>query len=179
MQSAPRLSPLGPGGRPFARWRPVAALLSTGAFLASALVLFSDRAPGLLQRLSDRVDAGSSRAAHLAAQTRPQSDFEIHLFVWVVVTVLVGLAMWSNRSLLVSAVAVLVISILAERAQDLLTQTRDLQISDVVANAIGVSAGLGLVSGLAILLGWKDVAGPSLGDGREGVERRHPSIEEA
>lgn len=151
-----RLSPLGPGGRPFARWRPAAALLAMGAMLASAVLLMSDRAPGLLRRLSARIDTGSSRAAHLARETRPQSDFEIHVLVWAAITVLVGLAMWSNRSLLAAAIVVLAASVLAERAQEVLTQTRELQFGDVVANSIGVLAGLGLVSGLSILFGWKD-----------------------
>lgn len=116
----------------------------------------SDRAPGLLRRLSARIDAGSSGAAQLASQARPQSDFEIHVVLWTIVTVFVGLAMWSSRSLLASAGGVLVLSVAAERAQGILTQTRDLQAADLVANFVGVSAGLGLVSGLAILLGWQD-----------------------
>ena len=31
-----------------------------------------------------------------------------------------------------------------------------MQVPDLVANAVGVLAGLGLVSGVAILMGWKD-----------------------
>ena len=123
----------------------------------------SDRAPGLLRRLSARIDPGSSRAAQLASQARPQSDFEIHVFLWAIVTVFVGLAMWSSRSLLASAVGMLVLSVAAERAQGILTQTRDLQAADLVANLFGVSAGLGLVSGLAILLGWQDEPRPPPG----------------
>ena len=126
------------------------------ALLGSAVVLMSDRAPGLLGRLSARIDTGSSRAARLAARTRPQSDFELHLLVWGSITVLVGLTMWSNRSLLASAFAVLATSVAAERAQEALTQTRELQLGDLVANTIGMLAGLGLVTGLAILMGWRD-----------------------
>ncbi|HVF14205.1 MAG TPA: hypothetical protein VM942_06365 [Acidimicrobiales bacterium] len=154
-----RLTPLGPGGRPFARWRPAAALLGAGATLVAAVLLTSDRAPGLLRRLSSRIDSGSSRAAQLASETRPQSDFEIHILVWAGVTVLVGLAMWSSRSLLVSAMTVLATSVMAERAQLLLTSSREMQLGDVVANTIGVLTGLGLVSGLAILMGWRDPDG--------------------
>ncbi len=154
--AAGRVSPLGPGGRPFARWRPAAALTGVGTALVSGIVLMSDRAPGLLQRLSARIDSGSSRAARLAAETRPQSDFETHILVWGTITLLVGLTMWSNPSLLVSAIAVLTTSVVAERAQEAFTLTRELQLADVVANTIGVLAGLGLVSGLAILMGWKD-----------------------
>jgi VanZ family protein len=161
--AARRMSPLGPGGRPFAGWRPAVALLGVGAMLATAVLLMSDRAPGLLRRLSSRIDSGSSRAARLAAETRPQSDFEIHILVWAGITVLVGLAMWSSRSLLVSAVAVLALSVGAERAQLLVTSTREMQLGDLVANTIGVLTGLGVVSGLSILMGWKDPDGQLVG----------------
>ena len=150
------VSPLGPGGRPFARWRPAAALLSLGALLISAVLLMSDRAPGLLSRVSARIDAGSSRAARLAAGTRPQSDFEIHIIVWAVIALLVGLTMWSNRSLVASAIVVLLASVIAERAQAALTTTRELQLSDLVGNTLGVLAGVGLVTCLAALMDWKD-----------------------
>ena len=159
VRAAQRPSPLGPGGRPFARWRPLAALFAAVALSGSAALLLSDRAPGLLRRLSARIDTGSSRAAQVAAAARPQSDFEIHVFAWGAVAVFVGLAMWSSRSLLVSAIGVLLLSLAVERAQDVLTQTRALEVADVVANLVGVSAGLGLVSGLAILFHWKDEPG--------------------
>ena len=132
------------------------ALIAAGTALVSALVLMSDRAPGLLERLSSRIDAGSSRAADLASQTRPQSDFEIHIVVWAVITVVVGLTMWSNRSVLASAIVVLMASVVAERAQEALTISREMQLGDVVGNTIGVLAGLGLVTGLAILMDWRD-----------------------
>lgn len=126
------------------------------ALIGSAVLLLSDRAPGLLRRLSTRIDSGSSRAAQVASQARPQSDFEIHVFVWAVVAVLLGLTMWSNRSVLVSAVIVFVGSVLGEAMQQVVTSTRNLQVADVVANGFGALAGLGLVCGLAILMGWHD-----------------------
>ncbi len=132
------------------------ALVALGMALAGALVLMSDRAPGLLERVSRRIDAGSSRAAQLASQTRPQSDFEIHIVLWAVITIVVGLTMWSNRSVLASAIVVLMTSVVVERAQEALTLSREMQISDVVGNTIGVLAGLGVVTGLAILIGWVD-----------------------
>lgn len=153
-------TPLGPGGRPFAGWRPLAALSSVGWMLVAAIVLVSDRAPGLLRRLSDRIDVGSSRTAELAAQARPESDFEIHVYLWAAVALFVGLASWSNRSLLVSAIGVFALSVVAERAQDALSHTRDAQFGDLVANLVGVLAGLGLVCGLAILMGWRDAPPP-------------------
>ena len=134
----------------------MAALLSVGALMISAVLLMSDRAPGLLNRVSARIDAGSSRAARLAAGTRPQSDFEIHIVVWAVITVLVGLTMWSNRSLVAAAIVVLMTSVVAERAQAALTATREMQLSDLVGNTIGVLVAVGLVTCLAALMGWRD-----------------------
>ncbi|MGI9021695.1 MAG: hypothetical protein ACR2HV_00385 [Acidimicrobiales bacterium] len=150
------LSPLGPGGRPLARWRPATAALSAIALAGAAALLLSDRAPGFLRRISVRIDGGASPASKAASRARPQSDFEIHVVVWAAVAVLIGLTMWSNRSVLVSVVAVFVASLVTEVAQDLVTSTRNLQVPDVVANGFGSMAGLGLVCGLAILMGWSD-----------------------
>src|SRR5205085_176541 len=111
--------------------RPAMALASVGTAMVGAMVLMSDRAPGLLERISRRIDAGSSRAAQVASQTRPQSDFEIHIVLWAVITVVVGLTMWSNRSVLASAIVVLMASVVAERAQEALTISREMQLGDV------------------------------------------------
>lgn len=160
-RSSPSLSPLGPGGRPFARWRPVAALAAAAALLVAALVLLSDRAPGLLAWLSDRIDAGSSRAAQVASQVQPRTAFQIHLVLWTVVTALVGLAMWSSASVVGAAAVLLVLSLASEWAQDALTQARSMQASDAVANVFGVLAGLGVVTAVATLFGWRDKPGQS------------------
>ena len=132
------------------------ALVAVGNALVVGVVLMSDRAPGLLDRISRRIDTGSSRAAQLASQARPQSDFEIHIVLWAVVTVLVGLTMWSNGSVLASAILVLTASVVIERAQEAFTLYREMQVGDLVANTIGVLTGLGLVTGLAIVMGWQD-----------------------
>jgi hypothetical protein len=136
------------------------ALAAAGTAMVAALVLMSDRAPGLLERISRRIDAGSSRAAQVASQTRPQSDFEIHIVLWAVITVVVGLTMWSNRSVLASAIVVLLASVVAERAQEALTISREMQLGDVAGNTIGVLAGLGLVTALAIVMDWRDQDAP-------------------
>jgi hypothetical protein len=147
---------LGPGGRPFARWRPLVALLAVGTLLAGAAVLLSDTAPGMLAWFSERIDAGSSRAAEVASQVQPRTAFQIHLLLWAVVTALVGLAMWSNPSVLGAAVFLFLLSVASERAQDVITQTRHMQVSDAVANLFGVLAGLGIVSAISTLFGWRD-----------------------
>ncbi len=126
--------------------------------LVSAVVLLSNRAPGLLAWFSDRIDGGSSRVAQVASQVQPRTAFQIHLLLWAVTTSVVGLAMWSSRSVLGAAIAVLILSLVSERAQEVLTQTRSLQMSDAVANVFGVLAGSGCDARVA-LLGWKDEPG--------------------
>ncbi len=43
-------------------------------------------------------------------------------------------------------------------SQGVLTQTRDVQLAEVMATVVGVFAGLGVASGLCNLFGWDDSA---------------------
>jgi hypothetical protein len=153
-----RPPPLGPGGRPFRGWRIVPLLLSLVAFAANAVVLLSDRAPGLLSRLSSRIDAGVQRAAGAAgvdvpgASVRvPQSDFDVHVAIWAVAALLVGLAMWSWASLVAGSAAVLVASAGLELSQQLFSQARTLQFQDLVGNVLGVVTGTSAVAAFALV----------------------------
>ncbi|HET7718400.1 MAG TPA: hypothetical protein VFK43_00445, partial [Acidimicrobiales bacterium] len=126
-----RPPPLGPGGRPFRGWRVVPLLLSLGVFAVNAVILLSDRAPGLFRRLSSRIDAGVNRAAGAAgvdvpagSVRVPQSDFDVHVVIWAVAALLVGLAMWSWASLVVGSAAVLVASVALELAQQAYSRSR-------------------------------------------------------
>lgn len=117
---------------------------------AATLIMLSDRAPGLLRRLSARVDAGGSRAARAASEAPlPESDFEIHVLVWLAAAVLVGLAAWSWPSLGLGGLSLFAFAVAVEGAQHLLTATRSAQLGDVAANAVGVAAGTGLAGALA------------------------------
>ena len=154
-------SPLvGPGGRPFRGWRAVPVLLGLAAFAANAVILLSDRAPGLLRRLSRRIDAGVDRAANATGLDVPgrdvrvpQSDFDIHVAIWAVAALLVGLAMWSWLSLLVGSGLVFGVSVALELAQAGYTRSRSVQFDDVVANAVGVAGGTVAVAAFA--LAWR------------------------
>lgn len=153
-----RAPPLGPGGRPFRGWRTVPLLLSVAAFFGNALILLADRAPGLLSRLSSRIDAGMQRAAGAAgvdipgASVRvPQSDFGVHVALWAVAALLLGLAMWSWASLVMSSTAVLVVSVALELAQQVFTQARTVQFGDLMGNVLGVVIGTGAVAAFAFL----------------------------
>jgi hypothetical protein len=159
-----RAPPLGPGGRPFRGWRIVPVLLALVSFAVNVVLLLSDRAPGLLSRLSARIDAGVSRAAGAAGVDVPgapvgvpRSDFDIHVLIWAAAAVLVGLAMWSWASLVVSGAAVLVASVALELAQERYSRSRTVQFEDLVANTLGVAAGMCAVAAFA--LAWRLVGG--------------------
>lgn len=158
-----RLTPLGPGGRPFRGWRIVPLLLSLGALAANAVILLSDRAPGLFRRLSARIDAGVSRAAGAAGVGLPdssvgvpRSDFDVHVVIWAVAALLIGLASWSWASLLLGSATVFASSVALELAQRSYSRSRTVQSEDVVANAVGVVAGTCVV--VAFTLVWKAVS---------------------
>lgn len=153
-----RPPPLGPGGRPFRGWRVVPFLLSLGALAANAVILLSDRAPGVFRQLSARIDAGVHRAAGAAgvdvpggSVRVPQSDFDVHVAIWAVAALLVGLAMWSWASLVVGSAAVLVASVALELAQEAYSRSRTVQFEDVIANILGVVTGTCAVAAFALL----------------------------
>ena len=153
-----RQSPLGPGGRPFRGWRIVPVLLGVAAFAANAVVLLSDRAPGLLRRVSRRIDAGVDRAADATgidvpgrSVGVPRSDFDVHVAICAIAALLVGLAMWSWLSLLVGNGLVFGVSVALELAQAGYTRSRNVELTDVAANAVGVLTGTLAVAAFAAL----------------------------
>ena len=152
--------PLGPGGRPFRGWRVVPILLSLAAFAGNAVILLSDRAPGLLSRLSSRIDAGVHQAAGAAgvdvpggSVRVPQSDFDVHVVIWTVAALLVGLAMWSWASLVTGSALVLATSVALELAQPVFTRSRTVQLGDLMGNLLGVVTGTCAVAAFA--LAWR------------------------
>ena len=155
-----RRPPLGPGGRPFRGLRVIPLLLSLCAVAANAVILLSDRAPGLFGRISARIDAGVSRAAGATGVDVPgrdlrvpRSDFDMHVLIWMVAALLVGLAAWSWISQFVASATVFASSVALELAQRTYSSSRTVQFQDVVANAVGVAAGTCLVAVFA--LAWK------------------------
>ena len=155
-----REPPLGPGGRPFRRWRFVPLLLSVAALAMNAVILLSDRAPGLFSRLSARIDAGVQRAAGAAgvdvpgtSVRVPQSDFDVHVAIWAVAALLLGLAMWSWPTLAMSSALVLAVSVGLEFAQQAYSRSRTVEIQDLLGNVLGVVTGTCAVAAFA--LGWR------------------------
>ena len=159
-----RPTPLGPGGRPFRGLRVVPLLLSFCAVAANAVILLSDRAPGLFRRISTRIDAGVSRAAGATGVDVPgrdvrvpRSDFDMHVLIWAVAALLVGLAAWSWVSLFVASAVVFGSSVALELAQRSYSSTRSVQFQDVVANGVGVAVGTCLVAVFALC--WMALSG--------------------
>jgi hypothetical protein len=153
-----RPPPLGPGGRPFRGWRIVPLLLSLGALAANAVILLSDRAPGVFRKISSRIDAGVHRAAGAAgvdvpggSVRVPQSDFDVHVVIWAVAALLVGLAMWSWASLVMASAAVLVASAGLELAQGAYSRSRTVQFEDLLGNTLGVAIGTCAVAAFSLL----------------------------
>jgi len=138
-------------------------VLSLGGFAANGLILLSDRAPGLFGRISARIDAGVTRAAGATGVDVPggdvrvpQSDFDVHVAIWAVATLLVGLAAWSWLSLCMAGGSVFLTSVAVELSQQFLTTSRTVQRQDVMANAVGVLTGSCAVAVFALV--WSAVS---------------------
>ena len=153
-----------PRDRPPAVLRAAIGLLGVGAVLAATALLLSDRAPGLLQlafgerahRLWERIDA-AERVGFRPDADVPPTDFLAHVAIWAVVAALFGLAVWSWRGLVGTAVLLAGTSLLVELAQGRYATLRTVQADDAVANVIGVS--FGVLTAAACYAVWSLVAG--------------------
>lgn len=144
-----RPAPVGPGGRPGGGWRPGLALVAAVLAVPTVLLMLADRAPGLLRRLSDRLEVVDPRPGQVVRATGiPDAAFAVHVGVWGAAGLVVVLLSWSWRSLVLGLLAALVASGLVEVAQELLTDQRAAQWRDVLANAVGL--GLGAALGVAV-----------------------------
>ena len=70
----------------------------------------------------------------------------MHIGVWAVAVILVGLTVWSWRGLAVSAIGVFAVSVATEVGQGRFSQTRSVESSDILANATGIAAGLAVTA---------------------------------
>lgn len=148
-----------PRDRPPASGRVFVGLLAFAAMLVTAALLLSDRAPGLLtsmfgdraRRLWERID-GDEQLGSAAGTELTSTDFVAHLAIWAVVTVLVGIALWTWRGLVVGVVALTAASLLLEAAQGKYASTRTVQAIDAVANLVGIA--LGAMAAGACYLAW-------------------------
>lgn len=148
------LTPLGPGGRPFARWRLLVSLLALAGLAAVAFLLLWEDGPRFVGGLSDEARAQLDRAPPgtrrnvrraVARSGVEESDTWAHIGLWASATVLVGLATWSWRSLVVAVVLLVGASTGLELVQDQVAPTRIYERSDLVANGLGIALGLAVV----------------------------------
>jgi hypothetical protein len=143
-----------PAHRPPRPLRAFIGLVAVAALIFNALLMLSDRAPGALRRIGggfmrrlfERIDAGDRAAAVLDDPRLPQSDAIVHVAVWAIAVVLVGLAVWSWIGLLIGAVVVFAGSIVVEAAQRRYTDSRAVEASDIRANLAGVVLGTAFVA---------------------------------
>ena len=153
-----------PRHRPPVGVRVIAALLGGAVLVFNAALMVSDRARGCLRRLfgdwvrrlSERIDAGA-RVALVASDPRlPESDALVHIAVWGLAVGLVGLAVWTWTGLAVGTIVVFACSVSVEFAQGRLSDTREVELSDVVANAFGIAIGVTVVA--ACYVAWSALA---------------------
>ncbi len=148
-----------PYDRPSTSVRTFFGLLGVGVLLFNVALMISDRAPGFTRnlfggfarRLSDRLDA-ENRARELTDANLPEGDAIVHIGVWGCAALLIMLTLWTWRGVIISAIAVFTASVIIEAAQGVYTSSREVEISDVAANATGVF--LGAVSAACCFAAW-------------------------
>ncbi|MFK7917315.1 MAG: hypothetical protein AB8G14_04490 [Ilumatobacter sp.] len=148
-----------PHARPAVAVRVVIGLAAAATALFNVALMLSDRAPGLTKRLfgdfavrlSARLDA-SARFGELTDGRTPGNDAIVHIGVWAVAMTLVGLAVWRWTSLAIASLVLFVGSVFVEIGQGRYSSTRAVEMSDVLANGVGVGAGV-VVCALTYLAG--------------------------
>lgn len=152
-----------PAARPPASLRGFIGLLALGAGLFNVALMLSDRAPALLEgifgdfavRLSDRLNR-SEQIGSLTEGRNPGNDTIVHIGVWAVAMALVGLAIWRWVPLIIAAVTLFTASVVIEAAQGRYSSSRNVEMSDVFANGVGVSLGVAVTA--ACYLTWSGLA---------------------
>lgn len=155
---------MSPCHRPPLGLRVVIALLGVASVAFNAALMLSDRAPrvsrriggDIIARLSERLDTGGRPGRLMNDPRLPSSDAIVHIGVWGVAMVFVGLAIWNWRGLVIGAVTVFAVSAMVEIGQHRLTATRTFEIGDIIANGIGVLLGTVVAAGCYLL--WSGAA---------------------
>jgi len=141
-------------------------LLGFAAMLITAALLLSDRAPSALRtvfgerarRLWARIDAGNrvDVPTGTAATELTQADFLVHVTLWAIIAVLVGVAIWTWRGLAMAAGVLAASSVALELAQGRFATTRSVEATDAAANLVGIA--LGTAAAAACYLAWSAAA---------------------
>lgn len=138
-------------------------VVAVAAALATVALLLSDRAPGLIDatfgdaahRLWERIDA-DQRAAISATGATGEPDLFVHVAIWFVVTLLVACAIWTWRGIALAGATAAVASVVLELGQRRWATTRAFELSDMVANFVGVA--LGVATACGVLWSWDRAA---------------------
>jgi hypothetical protein len=152
-----------PAHRPPLVLRVLIGLFAVGAALFNVALMLSDRAPGVIQRifgdfavrLSNRLNQ-SERIGSLTEGRNPGNDAIVHIGVWAVAMLLLGLAIWRWAPLVIAAILLFLGSVFIEIGQGRYSSTRAVEMSDVVANGVGVT--LGVAAAAACYLAWSGLA---------------------
>jgi ABC-type phosphate/phosphonate transport system permease subunit len=130
-------------------------LLTLLAAVPGVFVMFSDRAPGWLAAVTERIQRLDSRPGDAVRATGiDDPDVVVHLVIWAVAAFLIVLMAWSWRSLVAGLAALFLAGVAVEAAQQHYTTSRAAEWNDVLGNTIGLGAGaaVGLVVWLAVRL---------------------------
>lgn len=118
----------------------------------------SDRAPGAVERLVEKVQRkGAVLEERLGVDVVDLGDAPIglwsagHLLLWCVVGVVAYAAVGDRVRAVLLAVGLVAASFGAEVAQVLVTTHRAMQLSDMIANTVGVVLGVGGAAVVALL----------------------------
>lgn len=156
--------------------RAVATIVVLGFTAVAVVLLFSDRAPGVLNLVRDLV-VGLGRRIERTWQIDlidradiPGTRDEIgHVILWGTGMLVIGLALRKRVPITITAILLAGVSLLSEYGQSVLSTTRTASASDAVANVIGIGLAavlLGAVTGVARLI---------FGDDRHFSRSRNPA----
>ena len=147
------MTPFGPGGAPLSGARPWLAGLGAVGLLVMVPLMFADRAPGALDRISDSIEnTFPDYYWHTLKPHFPEADVAMHLMVFSAAALLVGLLCWSWPSFVAGQIAIFAGGLAIEVLQPMFTSSRDNETHDMAANILGQALGMGLA--LVAIFGW-------------------------
>jgi len=106
-------------------------------------VMFADRAPAVLDRISDRIENTfpdfywDTLKPHF-----PEADVAMHLLVFGGAALAVGLICWSWRTFVLGQLMVFGAGLVVEVLQPVVTSSRNIELHDVLGNAVGQAIGI-------------------------------------
>jgi hypothetical protein len=133
--------------------RPWLAGLAALGLVAMVPLMFADRAPGVLDRISDGIEnTFPDYYWDTLKPHAPEADVAMHLMLFATAAVLVGLVCWSWPTFVAGQVAILAGGMAIEVLQPMFTSSRDIETHDMAANLLGQAMGIGFA--LVVIFGW-------------------------